>query len=64
MKKSDLKIKTALIKDLSQKSNIDFKPKMKTVIRLSNDSLSKSIRNKKDAQTFINELKSTLKNNS
>lgn len=64
MKKSDLKIKTASIKELAQKSNLNLKPKMKTGIRLSNDSLSKSIRNKKDAQTFINELKTTLKNNS
>lgn len=36
------------------------KPKLKTEIKISNDSLSKSIRSKKDAQTFINELKNAL----
>lgn len=61
MKKSDLLLKTAAIKGIA-KSSISSKPVMKTMVRMSNDSLSKSIRNKKDAQTFIDELKIALKN--
>lgn len=61
MKKSDLKTKMVNIKAVSTSSHANIvKPKLKTEIRMSNDSLSKSIRTKKDAQTFINELKNAL----
>jgi len=61
MKKSDLKSKTAAIKSLANNNQSICKPELKPAIRISNDNLSKSIRNKKDAQSFISELKNSLK---
>ncbi len=60
--KIDLNNKIELFKTISQR-NSSTQPiiKLKSGIRSSNDNLSKSIRNKKDAEIFINELKTAFK---
>lgn len=60
--KINLDNKIELFRAISQKNN-QVQPviKLKSGVRLSNDNLSKSIRNKKDAENFINELKSAFK---
>lgn len=60
MKKITIKAKIDGIKSIVSSASLIEKPKLKTTTISSNDSLSKSIRNKKDAQTFIKELKNTL----
>jgi hypothetical protein len=56
--KIDLNNKIQLFKAISEK-NREAKPMVKIIhaVRPSNDNLSKSIRNKKEAENFINELK-------
>ena len=60
--KIDLNNKIELFKTISQK-NSQAHPivKLKSEARSSNDNLSKSIRSKKDAEIFINELKTAFK---
>lgn len=59
--KIDLNNKVQLFKAISEK-NSDAKPlvKINYSVRPSNDNLSKSIRSKKDADNFINELKTAF----
>lgn len=60
--KINLDNKIELFRAISQKNNQAHPViKLKSGVRPSNDNLSKSIRSKKDAENFINELKSAFK---